>query len=108
MLMPMAVRRQAFRSIRGYLLDALRPVAPSERRATSYPLEVKLSSGRITEHREAAERLSHCKSQQERADTIARALVLMTDIELLIQRCPGILDLDLESLERATGKGGSA
>ncbi len=86
------------RSLKSYVRAVFKPVARTQQRNTSFPLEMSLRSGRIAEHRQAAAYLAAISSQQERTDIIVRALILHQAVEELSKRQPEILEKCLEDL----------
>lgn len=85
-------------TLSSYLEGDFKPLARDEQRNTRYPLDGFLKSGRIAEHRSAAELLGSINSQQGRTDMIVRALVLYRALQELGAANPDCLKRTLDEL----------
>jgi hypothetical protein len=96
---------QASRSLGSLLGDQLRPLPPAEQRSSVFPLQMALRSGRIAEHRQAAEYLASLRSQPAQAEAIARALVLLQTFEELAKTSPELRECTLAKLAQMISEG---
>lgn len=87
---------------------AHREFPQSQQRGSHYPLNFALKSGRVREHRRAAEVLATQTNPAQRADLLVRALLLFDELSAAIKDNPELAKCSVAELCKRAQEGAPA